>query len=162
MHSDQSAGPQDRSGWLPSIYYAETTVKCQAEKAWEAMLNYPAWNPGFAGASVIRVCGKLNSVGEVVQISFVDDTGMHQPPIYARTIKVESCASIAWYCYPKLDDSFRIFLEFRLAGATSGIRFSIQWYALDRIRTEALAQHRTMTDATVQNLAVAFKTYCEA
>lgn len=162
MPSIQSADPQDSSGWFPSIYYAETTVNCRLETAWELLLNYPAWNPGFVGAAIIRVCGEPHSEGEVVEIIFVDDSGVPLAPRYARTIKVEPCRCIAWYCYPKLDDSFRIFLEFRVMVVTSGVRFSIQWYALDRLPTEALAEHRTATDATVQNLAVAFKAYCEA
>lgn len=160
MASIQSTDPEEDVSWHPSIYYAESTVNCRIQKAWELMLNYQTWNPGFLGATITRVLGEPNSEGEVVQIGLLDPTGRPLPPFYARTMKVEPCRRIAWYCHSKLDDSFRTFLEFGLAALTSGTRFSIQWYSLDRVSNEALEQHRTVTDATVQNLAVAFKSHC--
>lgn len=162
MSSSESAGAPDNSGWRASFYHSEATLSCSLEDAWRLLLNIPSWNPAFVGATTIPICGDSNSEGELVEISFTDATGVSQPPFFARTIKVVPDRLIAWYCYPKLDDAFRIFLEFSLIEVPAGIRFSIQWYALDRVSPEALAAHRTTTNATVQNLALAFKAYCQA
>jgi hypothetical protein len=154
---------RDNPGWVPSVYYAQSVVRCPLTKAWETLLDYEAWNPTFVGAHVVPVRGEPRTEGELVLIrkSLTDVKG--EPlEFYAETVKVSPQRHIVWYVYPKEGQAFRNFVEFGLAEAFSGVQFDIRYYAQNRLPAQLLIQERNATAAILRDSALAFKRYCEA
>jgi hypothetical protein len=151
-------------GWTPSVYYAESVVNCGIEKAWKVMLDYQAWNPSFVGAEVTSVSGQARAEGEIVMIKkqLIGANGEPLPVFYAETVKVVPHRHIVWYVYKKQGDSFRNFVDFGLSEAPSGVRFNVYYYAQNQISAELLIENRRQSEVSLQNLATAFKRYCEA
>lgn len=148
----------------PSVYYAESIVRCTLAQAWEAMLDYQSWNPTFVGAQVIPVKGEPRTQGEVVLISkrLTDLKGEPLPEFFAETVRVVQHRHIVWYVYPKDREGFRNFVDFCISEAAGGVRFSIQYYEQDLVSGELLVEHRNNNTATLEQSAAAFKTYCES
>jgi hypothetical protein len=150
-------------GWTPSVYYSEILIDCPIDKAWKFMLDYEAWNPTFVGAEVVPVKGKARTEGELVLIrkSLKDIKGEPLPEFYAETVKVVPHRHIVWYVYPKGTGDFRNFVDFGLSEEPSGVKFSVYYYAQNRIAPELLSKEREATQKIHGELAAAFKKYCE-
>src|SRR5687767_2235836 len=144
----------------PSVYYVESSVRCRLHDAWRIMLDYKAWNPDFARAETALVRGTTGSEGELTLITMLDE---HRAPVsqfYAETVKVVAPHHIVWYVFPKEGDAFRNFGDFWLEETPSGVTFRIHYYAQNAVPVQALAQLRADTEASLRNLAGAFKRYC--
>ena len=161
MSASTSDEPRATPAWLPSVYYAETLVNCALDVAWKLMLDYQAWNPDFATAQIERLRGEASAEGELNLIKMVGDNGEVLAEFYSETVKVVSRRHIVWYVYPKEGSAFRNFVDFWLENAESRVRFSIYYYAQNPVTLDTLAQQRQEMEAGLQNLAAAFKAYCE-
>lgn len=159
----KKSGPTDVT-LVPSVYYAESVVNCPLNHAWRALLNYQAWNPSFAGAQVTHTHGEQGREGEIVQIqkSIMDASGKPWPEFYAETVKLVPQRHVVWFVYSKAGDLSRNFVDFGLEPATSGVKLSIQYYALNPLAGEALAAQRRQMEAALGELATAFKNHCES
>jgi hypothetical protein len=148
----------------PSVYYAESEVECTLAKAWEILLDYPAWNPTFAGAQVSTVKGAPRTEGEVVLIRkpLLDVKGEPIPEFYAETVKLAPQRHIVWYVYPKAGEDFRNFVDFGLAETAHGVRFNIYYYEQNLLSGELLEKQRRDYAAALQHTANTFKAYCES
>jgi hypothetical protein len=151
--------------WGPSVFYAEILIDCSVEKAWQAMLDYEAWNPTFAGGSkVTPVSGEPRSEGEVVYIekTMKGFDGQPLPGFYAKTVKVVPHRHMVWYVHPKDCDDFRNFVDFWLDERPEGVKFSIYYYSQNRMSSETLLEQRKFGEAVLQESVAAFKKYCES
>jgi hypothetical protein len=156
-------------GWTPSIYFAESVVRCSLEAAWKVLVDYEAWNPTFAGAQVQPVKGERRKPGELVLIKKnLDYHGEPLAPFYAETVVAIAPRRIIWYVYPAQGHSFRNFVDFGLSEVDAGVRFNINYYAqsarygeLTPQQQQALEQERAQSARDMQHLADAFKQYCE-
>lgn len=164
MMSTQTAAffGRDGVGWTPSFYRAECLLTCDTETAWKPMLNYYAWNPGFVGARMTRICGTPDSAGEIVLIGLVDANGAALAEFYASTLLVVPGRRVVWYAYPKEGNAFRNFIQFALLPRADATVFSIDWYAVDMVADGLLPEHRAATARAIEQLTNAFRTYCAA
>lgn len=153
--------------FAPVVYHAESLVNCGMEKAWKIMLNYEAWNPTFVDAVVTPVRGRYRSEGELVLIKKAPSNGNggELPPFYAKTVKVTRHAHVVWYVYPRDENpsyNFRNFVDFGLTETGSGVKFNVFYYAQVSSSGESLAKEKKEYGAAMREIAVAFKSYCEA
>jgi hypothetical protein len=132
------------------------------DKAWKIMLDYKAWNPDFANSRVTLVSGQAGGEDEVVLIQPLDANGVPIMEFYAATVKVVPRRHIVWYVYPKEGTAFRNFVDFGLSETSSGVTFNIAYYAQSPLSGEALLAERQNSEASLGNLATAFKQYCES
>lgn len=155
--------------WTPSIYFAESVVRCPLDYAWKVLVNYEKWNPTFVGAQVRPMKGEWRRPGELVLIRKreigSDDPA---PDFYAETVVAIEPRRIIWYVYPVEGHEFRNFVDFGLSEVASGVRFSINYYAqsprhgeLAQGQQETLEKARAQGTQDMQHLAEAFKKYCE-
>jgi len=147
---------------LPSVYYAESVVRCPLDEAWHAMLDYQAWNPNFTNAQVTLVDGVPGQEGELNLISIHGGDGAVLAEFYSRTVKLVLLRHVVWYVYPKQGESFRNFVDFWLEQTESGVRFRIFYYAQNWLSCQQLSQERASSEAALNSLAAAFKQYCES
>ena len=156
--------------WTPSVYYAASIVKCRPEHAWRMLWEYPRWNPTFVGASVTPVRGAARSEGELVLVEKTLPDSQHDAyhAFYSETVKVVRGRRIAWYVYPKEEgtyhnqrDAFRNFVEFVLTEEFAGVRFSIGYYAQTCLSGKLLLAERNSMEPLLQDIAEAFRDYCE-
>jgi hypothetical protein len=134
------------------------------EKAWKILLDYEAWNPTFAGAQVVSIRGRWRTEGELVLIkkSLAGIDGQSLPEFYAHTIKIVPRRHIVWHVYPKEGEDFQNFVDFGLLAEGSGVRFTINYYALSaEVEEDRLAEENRAREVTLRSVASAFKTYCE-
>ena len=155
--------PVNGNNWTPSVYQAESTVNRKLSEVWPLLLNYEAWNPSFSDAQVSQIVGDPRSEGGIVLIrkNFKDGTGEPIPEFYAETAKLVQNQQIVWYVYPKEGQVFRNFVDFRLREVSQGVNFSIHYYAQDRLPRERLIKQRAEYQQFLNDLAIAFKRYCE-
>ena len=157
-------------GLVPSVYFAESLVRCDIGMAWRILLDYTTWNPSYAGATVTRIEGAAGTEGELVLISnnwsYAERTGF--PPYYARTVKLVPGRRVVWYCYAKeglafqdQQDPFRNFVDFGLTPEGGGIRFLYSYYQQTRQTDEAITRERQFLGQKLQATAHAFRDYCE-
>jgi hypothetical protein len=159
-------------GWAASVYYLEIDVRCDLQRAWNWMLNYGAWNPSFVDAKVTLVRGQRQTPGELVLIrkstSALKKAGTPLPKFYsdiefyAETVRIDPPNRLVWYLYQKDVDTSRNFVDFSLAEEFGSVKFTIRYYAQDRLPEAALTQHRADSEAALRGIATAFKDYCEA
>lgn len=155
--------------WTPSIYFAESVVRCSLDYAWKALVSYEKWNPTFIGAQVQPVKGEWRKPGELILIKKQLETssGEPLPQFYAETVVAIEPRRIIWYVYPVEGHQFRNFVDFGLSEGASGVRFSINYYAQSprygelTQQQEALEKERAQGMQGMQDLADAFKKYCE-
>jgi len=145
----------------PSVSYVEILVRCTLQDAWTMMLDYKAWNPDFARAETTLVRGEPGSEGELTLISMLGEDRSPVSQFYAETIKVVAPYHIVWYLFPKEGDSFRNFVDFWLEETHPGVKFRIYYYAQNRV-SEQRQQLRMDMEASLRNLTLAFKRYCES
>jgi hypothetical protein len=156
--------------WAPSVYFADISIKCTIAHAWVKLWEFHLWNPTFDGARITSIKGTPRSVGEVILVSKkksdADDDAL--PEFYCETVKVLPERQIVWYAYAKEGqafknqlDPFRNFIDFGLAKSIDGVRFSINYYAQNRLSEAALSAERDVMTAGLPELAVAFRDYCE-
>jgi hypothetical protein len=156
--------------WTPSIYFAESVVRCSLDHAWKVLVNYEKWNPTFVGAQVQSVKGEWRKAGELMLIrkQLATSSGEPLPQFYAETVVAIEPRRIVWYVYPVEGHLFRNFVDFGLSEVASGVRFSINYYAqspryaeLTQQQREALEKERAQAMQDLQHSADAFKKYCE-
>ncbi len=158
-----TSGPDEGMEWKASIYEAQSLVTCSLPDAWRSLLDYQSWNPSFADSEVVTVKGAPRTEGEVVLIKkkLLDVTGAPLPQFFAETVRLVPSRQVVWYVYPKDGDSFRNFVDFRLSETSEGVRFEIHYYAQDRLAEDLLRKQRREYQRFFDNLAFAFKKYCE-
>jgi hypothetical protein len=146
----------------PSVFYAESTVHCTLQEAWNMMLDYKAWNPDFVQSETTLVRGDPQMEGELTLVNVLDEKRAPVGQFYAETIKVVAPHHMVWYVFPVAGEEFRNFVDFWLEEVGSGVRFRIYYYAQNAVPVEALAQLRSNMDESLRSLTVAFKIYCES
>lgn len=149
------------SDWSPSVYYARSVIACPLDIAWQHLLSYETWNPGFRGAQVTRVSGHPREEGELVLIQTLDQTGAALPAFYARTVRLVPHHHVVWIVYPKEGSSFHNFLDFGLIELPGRVQFNVCCYTQDKLSGEALGQQRTAFQRDMNTIAAAFKDHCE-
>jgi len=168
MSNVDSSKPID---WVPSVYFADSFVKCKIAHAWGVLLEYDRWNPTFAGAQVTPIRGTARSEGELILVSkkSSDPKGEPFPEFYCETVKVVPGRRIVWYAYAKeghryqnQKDPFRNFIDFGLTEEPGGVRFDIYYYAQNRLSGESLSTERGFMPPLLRDIAAAFRDYCEA
>jgi hypothetical protein len=156
--------------WTPSIYFAESVVRCPLDYAWKVLVDYQKWNPTFIGAQVQPVRGEWRKPGELVLIKKQMETssGEPLPEFYAETVVANEPHRIIWYVYPITGQQFRNFVDFGLSEVAGGVRFSINYYAqiqrfgeLTVQQQQALEKERAQGTQDMHLLVDAFKKYCE-
>jgi hypothetical protein len=146
----------------PSVFYAESAVRCRLQDAWRMMLDYKAWNPDFVHSETNSVRGEPGCEGELTLITQLDGNRTPVAQFYAETVKLVPPYHIVWYVFPKEGDAFRNFVDFWLEETSSGVKFRIYYYAQNSVGVQALAQLRTDIETSLRNLVMAFKSYCES
>jgi hypothetical protein len=144
--------------WSSSVSCAASEITCTLEHAWRMLPHYELWNPTFAKAEVRRVSGRSHTEGDLVLIT--KDDGL--PSFYSEIVRIIPGERIVWYAHPKEGTPFRKFIDFSLASIPSGVRFCICCYEELQLRGEALETYRKEFQASLHNVAIAFKTYCES
>lgn len=157
--------PSDHSrlAWTASVYYVEILVNCDLARAWEIMLDYKTWSPGYTEADITTVRGTPHTEGEIVLVSkplLMD--GEPLPQFYTETVKVVPHQHLVGYAYPREGRLFRNFIDFGLSKVSSGVRFDIHYYEQNLLSGDALIKHRKEFEQSLQTVAAAFKSYCEA
>lgn len=150
------------------MYYADVFVRSSLKPAWQALLNYEAWNPTFVGAQVEPVRGIRGSEDELVLISKKVPGHAALPRFYAQTVKVIPGRRIVWYvhatdeqAYQGQKDAFRNFVDFGLTEESGGVRFSVAYYAQNRLAGDLLASERESMDPSLREMTAAFREHCE-
>lgn len=149
---------------LPCVSYAASEVACDIETAWEVLLDYPAWNPTFVGATVTHVDGPVGGEGETVRISkeLKDPTGTKLPAFHAETVRIVPQRHLVWYVFGDDGDPFRNFVDFGLTPTESGCRWNAYYYAQYAVEPERLAEWAELQQRTLDETGEAFAKYCEA
>ncbi|BBE35278.1 hypothetical protein [Sphingosinicella microcystinivorans] len=156
--------------YRPAVFQAESHIQTDMDTAWRKLLDYEAWNPTFAGATVTRVEGEPQAEGESVRITktYHDPKSPPFPPFYADTVKLIPGRRVVWYCYPERGeeyhaqaDAFRNFVDFSLSEDGVGVRFNINYFAQFRLTGAALSQELGVFQNGLHELASAFRDFCE-
>jgi hypothetical protein len=161
MDPDSSFNP---TRWTSTVYRARSHVTCPLEKAWTILLNYPEWNPHFAGAKITAIRGNPGAEGECVlirdNVPYVPDED--PPEFYAETIAVRGPHNIVWRVFPKIGNTFLNIVDFSLSAGDSGVDFSLAYYEQLAIAPHLLSEHRHTSTSAYEQTVKAFKTFCES
>jgi len=49
-----------KTAWVPSVFCAETVIRCELRRAWPLLPRYEIWNPAFVGAKVTPGSGGIH------------------------------------------------------------------------------------------------------